>query len=192
MDGLTFSSLISRGVSRHFLRLAVLCSLLLLLFENYHKIGLITSFRLAIPYLIIYFIVTISSGVLKDRYERHQKRLVELVELLNQKNAKINAQHQTLSQNYAQLAHLNTNLEEMVRSKTSTIEEKNIQLSEIAYANAHRVRGPLARILGLLHLMELDPHQKECYISWIHNEAKDLDNIICVLGKSIEKNMAEA
>jgi signal transduction histidine kinase len=186
------SSIVCIGISRQCLRILVLCSLLLALFQNTRGTDLILSLRLAIPYLMMYSIVTISSGILKDRYERHQKRLVELVELLNQKNAKISKQHHALTASYAQLANLNANLEEAVKVKTWRIEQKNLQLADLANANAHRVRGPLARILGLLHLIELDPHKKDCYLHWIHNEAKQLDDITSVLGRSIERNIAEA
>ncbi len=186
------SSLITRGMSRHFLRTVVLIGLLLLLFKDYEHTSSIILVRLSVPYLITYFIVTISSGVLKDRYEKNQKRLVELVELLNHKNAKISDQHSKLEKSYKSLADLNANLEETVKLKTFRIEEKNVQLAELAWANAHRVRAPLARILGLLHLIEVDPSEKECYIKWIDNEAKALDEIIRIVGHSIEENINKA
>jgi signal transduction histidine kinase len=185
------SSLITKGISRNFLRILVLGSLLLMLLNDYPEVDMIILFRKAIPYLLTYFIVTISSGILKDRYELYQKRLVELVELLNEKNAKISVQHGALLKSYEQLASLNENLEEVVRVKTFRIEQKNAKLSEIAFANAHRVRGPLARILGLLHLMELDPHKKENYIGKVHREAIEMDDIVRLLGRDIEKNISE-
>jgi signal transduction histidine kinase len=110
---------------------------------------------------------------------------------LNQKNAKINDQHNALLKSYEQMADINASLEETVKIKTSRIEQKNEQLGEIAYANAHRVRGPLARILGLLHLIDIDPIKKDNYLKWVHTEAKQLDEIIRGLGADIEKNISD-
>ncbi len=184
-------SLITKGRIRSLLKLVVLVSLLLILFKKRTDTDVLVLMQMAIPYLISYFIVTISSGLLKDRYEKNQKRLTELVELLNQKNAKINNQHNRLLKSYKDLARLNENLEEIVVEKTSTIEQKNRQLAELAFANAHRVRGPLARILGLLHLIDIDKTQKENYIRKINDEAMQMDDILRLVGRSIEKNMME-
>jgi signal transduction histidine kinase len=184
-------SLTTKGLSRNILKVVVFCSLISMLFKNYGHSDFLLLLRQAVPYVMIYFIVTVSSGVLKDRYERNQIRLMELVTLLNQKNAKINDQHSRLLKSYDQLANLNENLEETVKKKTFLVEERNKQLAEIAFANAHRVRGPLARILGLLHLMDIDPIKKETYLLKIHGEAWEMDEIVRVLGRSIEKNIAE-
>lgn len=183
-------SLITKGRSRTCLRIAVFGSMMMLLFRNYEQIGVLILLRQSIPYVIMYFIITISSGVLKDRFERNQVRLTELVELLNQKNSRINHQHNELLNSYKQLADLNGSLEENVRIKTSWVEEKNQQLAQIAYANAHQVRGPLARMLGLLHLINVDPLQKDFYVSKVHNEAIEMDEITTAMGRAIEKNIS--
>jgi signal transduction histidine kinase len=53
-------------------------------------------------------------------------------------------------------------------------------LIEYAYSNAHNVRGPLARILGLASLMsrEDDPELLKEYTTFMYVSAQELDNVI--------------
>ena len=39
------------------------------------------------------------------------------------------------------------------------VENKNVSLAEYAFINAHMLRGPLCRIIGLINLMEKEPDQ---------------------------------
>ena len=50
----------------------------------------------------------------------------------------------------------NANLEQLVKNRTAIIENQNLRLREYAYFNSHRVRGPLARILGLVLLIDYE------------------------------------
>jgi len=84
------------------------------------------------------------------------------------------------------LSKLNVNLGQLVKHKTYHIEQKNKQLTEIAYTNAHQIRGPLARILGLLQLIAVDPGNTGQYLIRIDNEANDMDKITKEVGESIE------
>ena len=177
-------SLITKGKSRKFLKLLVLGSLLLILFRGHQEVQTLVTVRQAVPYIIIYLIVTIASGVLKDRYEINQVRLTELIELLNQKNKEIIEQHTRLLKSYDQLSELNG----MLQSK---IKDKTFQLEEVAFTNSHTVRGALARILGLLHLIQLDPLGKDHYLKMVYVEAEGMDDVIHLVGRALEKNIAE-
>lgn len=185
------SSLTTKGAARFFFNLLILASLFLILIRTSEAFELLPMLHNAVPYLISYFIVTISSGALKDRYERNQVKLTELVELLNKKNAKIYEQHRRLLNSHDVLSRANENLGELVAEKTTTIEQKNHHLAEIAFANAHQVRGPLARILGLLHLIHVDEGGKDFYITKINAEAIQMDEILRAVGREIEKNITE-
>jgi signal transduction histidine kinase len=185
------STLITRGYARNFLKIFIAASLIAVLFQKNDQMVFLMLLRQAIPYIIIYLIVTISGGILKSKYERNQQRLAKMVFILHKKNAKIQEQHLGLTMNYEQMEKLNANLEQIVKQKTFRIEQKNKQLSEIAYTNAHQVRGPLARILGLLQLIAMDPHSTGQYLVRIDNEANNMDDIIQKVGRSIELNMLE-
>jgi len=49
---------------------------------------------------------------------------------------------------------INENLETVIKDRTYELEIKNKALEEYAFINAHKLRAPLARILGLVHLMK--------------------------------------
>lgn len=62
-----------------------------------------------------------------------------------------------------------------------TIEDQNIQLKKIAWTQSHIVRAPLSRIMGIIHLIELQSHQPEdleYWISQMKSSAMEMDNII--------------
>ncbi len=71
-------------------------------------------------------------------------------------------------------------LERMVREQTDTLEKRNRQLAEFAFLNAHKMRGPLARILGLVEVFPLTnsrAEEKEC-LQFIAQSAMELDAAI--------------
>jgi hypothetical protein len=183
------SSLVLARKSAAILTVIILGCLLALLFKDRGNESMAVLFRKAIPYLTVFCIVTICSGILKSKYEKNQSRLRGMVDILNAKNQKIKDQHILLKTNYNQLAELNGNLEAIISQKTEKIQEKNKQLAEIAYANAHTIRGPLARILGLLHLTTMDPDRKELYLCKIMEEANDMDGILQIVTRQIEMNI---
>jgi hypothetical protein len=69
------------------------------------------------------------------------------------------------------------------------ITEKNKHLAEIAYTNAHTIRGPLARILGLVNLAKLEPHKNSFYIAKIDEQAAEMDEKLMTVTKQIEMNI---
>jgi signal transduction histidine kinase len=182
-------SLVSKGVSRNTLKVIILICLVMVLFKGWREQPFLLLFRHAIPYLISFSIVTICSGLLKTKYENNQVRLKEMVDLLNKKNQKINDQNALLKKNYNELSDLNQNLEAIIDQKTHKIAEKNKQLGEIAYANAHQIRGPLARILGLLNLINMEPGKKDFYLCKINEQANEMDDTLLKVTKSIETNI---
>jgi len=184
-------ALVGEGKVGLVLKWGILVSLVIILFQEYKSVTLISLVRQAIPYLIVYFIITISSGLLKERYARNQNRLTELITLLNQKNAKINEQHHQLQISYQELDDLNKNLGIIITQKTNRIMEKNKQLADLAFENAHCVRAPLARMLGLVHLIKMDPERKDFYISKLDEQLLEMDVRICMISKSLERNLHE-
>jgi hypothetical protein len=57
-----------------------------------------------------------------------------------------------------------------------------------AHSNAHFVRGPVARLLGLIQLSKLDNHISfPDLFNKIDNEVLDLDRVIKELSKELNK-----
>lgn len=184
-------SLVQQGTFGKILQWSILFSFVAFLFKAYKQVSIIFLARQAIPYLMVYFIITVLTGLLKERYAKNQARLTELVALLNQKNAKINEQHTKLQYSYKELSDLNNNLGVIIKQKTTRIAEKNKQLADIAYENSHVIRAPLARMLGLLHLIKIDPAHKDFYLSKLDDQASEMDMRIGMVGRFIERNLHE-
>jgi signal transduction histidine kinase len=184
-------SMVTQDKYGSMLKFLLLMSLMLLFFKDYKTVPLLILIRHAIPYFFVYIIISISSGLLKNRFARNQRKMNELIHLLNQKNAQINAQHAKLQMNYRELSELNNNLGKIISQKTARIAEKNKQLADIAYENSHCIRAPLARMLGLLHLIQIDPDRKDFYVSKLNDQALEMDQKIFMVSKAIERNLYE-
>lgn len=110
---------------------------------------------------------------LSDRY--NNKILSELQAQADE----IEAQNEELIQSQDKLNEFNIHLEQLVNTKTQNIVEKNKALLKYAYANAHHVRGPVARLLGLVRLSKIDPEVNyPLLFSKIECEAKEMDIVI--------------
>ena len=84
---------------------------------------------------------------------------------------------------------LNENLEEKVQQRTEEIRMQNQKLVEYAFFTAHEVRGPLARILGLVDLVKVKElnHEREEIISRLQVSARELDDIIREVSRKLER-----
>jgi signal transduction histidine kinase len=184
-------ALVRQGRMGQVMQWGILVSFIAFLFRDSRQVAMVVLIRGAVPYLVVYFIITILSGLLKERYTWNQNRLTELVALLNQKNAKINEQHARLQASYKELSDLNNYQEVIIKQKTSHIAEKNKQLAQLSYENSHSLRAPLARMLGLLHLIQVDPERKDFYLSKLDDQALEMDHRIYMVSKSIERNLHE-
>ncbi len=71
-----------------------------------------------------------------------------------------------------------------------TIEQRNLKLSDIAWAQAHLVRAPLARIIGIVQLLKDEENKvvtdEQKLLSYLDISAKELDKIVTgIIDKSI-------
>lgn len=77
---------------------------------------------------------------------------------------------------------INNNLELLVKDRTHKILEHEKLFIEFANINAHRVRSPLARILGLLKVIDLETHQRsqtiEEMLPVIQKNAEELNTVL--------------
>lgn len=90
-----------------------------------------------------------------------------------------------------ELTALNENLEKIVSERTEKIKSQLNQMVKYAHMNSHEVRGPLARILGLLQLLdkEKDEVQREEIIKKINDDSTELDIIIKKMNRILEKEI---
>jgi signal transduction histidine kinase len=109
----------------------------------------------------------------RESLELNNEKLVESSQTLIHQNQKLQEQQTSLNT-------IRNNLEAITASKISEVHQKAETLKAYAFINAHHVRGPLARVLGLISLIELEnpDQQKSDALKRIKREALEMDNII--------------
>jgi len=144
----------------------------------------IRSQSIIISIISVLLVVLVLLGFYIYRYSRDKKKSnIELRRLnrdIHEKHEEILTQAEELTQANAEITRINESLEREVSLRTEKIEKQNKMLIDYAYSNAHNVRGPLARILGLAALMstENDPARLREYNTYIHVSAQELDKVI--------------
>lgn len=93
---------------------------------------------------------------------------------------KIREQNEAISQ-------INKGLEDRVRRRTEELERQNEKLAEYAFINSHVLRGPLSRMLGLIHLMEMTDKKDLQLIDYLKKSGEELDAVV----KKINTTLAE-
>lgn len=89
-----------------------------------------------------------------------------------------------------EIQDLNKNLENTVHERTQQLQERNQRLQAYAYTNAHILRAPLSRILGLLNLMykSEDPEEARKIKQHLEESARELDHVIRQSSVELERN----
>jgi hypothetical protein len=133
------------------------------------------TMRTFIAYLIInsgfYALLTIVSN--NDRFNE------KLIRDLKLKSEQVRLQNLELEASHNELAKFNQHLQELVDIKTEKISKQNDALSKYAFANAHKLRGPVARILGLIGLQRMESHLGfPWFLEKVEGEAKNIDIVI--------------
>jgi hypothetical protein len=94
--------------------------------------------------------------VLTYKFLRREKKLKDKVELKNK----------DISEQNLKLVIQTTELESVMHTMEEVVKEKSLQINTYAFYNSHRLRAPIARILGLGKLKQISPSPEEkTYIS---------------------------
>jgi signal transduction histidine kinase len=109
------------------------------------------------------------------------KNLMEVNKEVQEKNEELKASEEELLASGEELKQINENLNNLVKYRTQTIIDQNKKFVHHAFINAHKVRSPLARILGLVNLigheLELNETGKEL-LDRLNISANELDEIL--------------
>ena len=122
--------------------------------------------------------------------ELNRKMLLKLTlqsEQIRMQNEEIRLQNEELLASQEKLNEVNTELENLVSKKTENIKRQNEKILKYAYANAHHVRGPIARILGLIQISKM---KTDLSYSWffekVEHETKQVDNIVAGITRELD------
>jgi len=132
-----------------------------------------------VDYFVIAIVITLFTIYLKNKYVFYRNQIAIRNVQLQRVAIKLVSQNEELEKQREEIKAINDNLESMIVSQTRGIEIKNKERSEYAFINAHLLRGPLSRIMGLASLMEKDPDiYPTSDILQIKYLAKEMDNVV--------------
>jgi signal transduction histidine kinase len=105
--------------------------------------------------------------IFKSGYERTQEKLLD--------------QHNMISQQKEEIEVINNNLEQIVVDRTERLKDHEQRITKFTFINEHRVRSPLARIMGLLNLIDLEKDKGqtlEDYLPLLRDNAEELNGML--------------
>lgn len=86
-----------------------------------------------------------------------------------------------------ELQQLNRNLEERISERTSQLTVQNQRLTEYTFINAHKLRAPVASILGLINLVhQVSPTERDAILGHLKTCGEQLDSIIREVSRNLE------
>lgn len=97
--------------------------------------------------------------------------LQEKNEALTTSEEELRASQEELLASQEELTQINENLNNLVKERTLTIIDQNKKFVQHAFLNAHKVRSPLARIQGLVNLMNYKSHE-------LSEEAQEIQRLL--------------
>ncbi len=129
--------------------------------------------------------------------EQKQEEVLSQNEELNNKNKKLTEAQSIIGEQNRMLRKYNDDLETKVIKRTNDLQLSNQelaqnvqQLEQYAYMTAHNLRAPVARILGLINLLEMIPETDKSewitILSKVKDEGNSLDAVIRDMNAIIE------
>lgn len=137
--------------------------------------------------LLVIFIITILR-FLKERHN-HMVQLELYYQEISRQKEELVRKTEKLQKANDEISAINENQEVILIQSTEKIREQNRRLREYAYMNAHTIRGPLARVLGLVYIFKLG-HLSEAQrevLDKLEFSALELDGIIRDLGDKLSQ-----
>lgn len=138
-------------------------------------------------YAILYFILTYAAAILKSGYDRMHQHLRETNIELHKTAKEIESRNEELEDAQTELHVLNNNLERLVNERTAEIQMQNEVMMKYSYANAHHLRGPVARLLGLamIHRLQSSP-DPGFIIDKMAEQAHEIDAVVKQINVDLE------
>jgi signal transduction histidine kinase len=118
--------------------------------------------------------------------------LQEKNEELTASEEELRASQEELLASQEELTQINENLNNLVKERTLTIIDQNKKFVHHAFINAHQVRSPLARIQGLVNLLNYETHNLSEESREIQQRLKDSANELDDILHEVRKNLDAA
>lgn len=126
--------------------------------------------------------------LIKTRYDLTVREIKTRL-ALQLSNEEIQAQNEEIFSQAEEIRVINENLEELVKDRTKELEKKNKALEEYAFISAHKLRSPVASILGLINLLNKSVLSDEArgIMAHLEDSTGKLDSIVSSITKAIER-----
>jgi signal transduction histidine kinase len=162
--------------------------------ENLEKEKILTKEKWLRNTFIVGFVAMIAVAALVYRNFRRKKLSNERLRLLNKEIKKQQKQLQKLNKS---LFELNNELETRIADRTKELNDKNVelenkntQLANYAFLNAHKLRAPVATLLGLVMLFDnqkIGDSERAEIVNKIRSCATDLNEVVREIRITLEK-----
>jgi tetratricopeptide (TPR) repeat protein len=125
---------------------------------------------------------------------RQHSQIMKVNRSLRDKNDKIQFQKEAIEAQAVamvklneELQHLNKTLETRIEERSKQLLLQNQKLAEYSFVNAHKLRAPVASIIGLIQLLDqVDPPDRETVLTHLKTCAVQLDHIIQEIGRNLQ------
>jgi ligand-binding sensor domain-containing protein len=153
------------------------------------KTAAFAIFVIALSALLIYAYIKYRERSLKEAKLLLEEKVEERTQEIQKNVEEIQAQNEEIMAQAEEINGINENLEMLVHERTAELEKKNTALEEYAFINAHKLRSPVASILGLVNLLNKAEMNDDCKVINRHllNSADELDGIVRSITKAIER-----
>jgi len=160
--------------------------------RNYFLVSLIALLSVFIVITRAYWINKKYSNELKNTNHKLSESQAEVMQqnhTLHEQSEELMRQSEELKCSHEEVVAMNDNLEDIVNQRNQEVLEKNKMLEEYAFINAHKLRAPVARLLGIMQIIELskDTNEIEFYLQLCNQEIKNLDRIVWAIKEAIEE-----
>jgi len=125
---------------------------------------------------------------LKENFLSYRESVELNNERLRKSTEKLMEQTDELYKQQLELNMLRNNLEKIISGKIMESRAQAEILKEYSFVNSHHVRAPLARVLGLIDLIEVENQRNKSSSNVLHNiksDAEELDLILRKINKVI-------
>jgi cell division protein FtsB len=124
--------------------------------ESFYEPNKINAIQQTVDYLIVGGLIVAFTLYMKRKFVFYRESISKKNKQLDQIAKTLHDQNHELATRQEETRAINDNLESIVDERAHEVENKNRSLAEYAFINAHMLRGPLCRIIGLINLMEKD------------------------------------